>query len=72
MRLGHEGTVTLGMTIEPDGSVTNVHVVNSSGHDELDQGAVSCASSWHYKPALQNGQPVAVPWQASVKYRLTG
>jgi len=72
MRLGHDGTVTLGMTIEPDGSVTNVHVVNSSGHDELDQGAVSCASSWHYKPALQNGQPVAVPWQASVKYRLTG
>jgi protein TonB len=72
MRLGHEGTVGLGLTIEPDGSVSNAHVTQSSGHDELDQGAVSCASSWHYKPAMQNGQPVAVPWPVSVKYKLTG
>jgi len=72
MRLGHEGTVLLGMTVQTDGSVANVHVVQSSGHDELDQGAVSCASSWHYKPSTQGGQPVAAEWKASVKYRLTG
>ncbi len=72
MRLGHEGTVMVGMTVEPDGSVSNVHVLQSSGHDELDQGAVSCASSWRYKPSTQSGQPVAAEWKASVKYRLTG
>lgn len=72
MRLNHQGKVTLGMTIEPDGSVTNVHVTASSGFDELDQGAVSCASNWKYKPAIQNNAPVAVPWQATVQYKLTG
>jgi protein TonB len=72
MRLGHEGTVVLGMTVNTDGSVSNVHVVDSSGHDELDNGAVTCASSWRYKPAMQNNQPIAAEWKASVKYKLTG
>ncbi|HTK80192.1 MAG TPA: energy transducer TonB [Rhizomicrobium sp.] len=72
MRLSHEGTVLLGFTVGPDGSVTNAHVLQSSGHDELDQGAISCAENWHYKPAMQNGQPVAVPWQTKVTYKLTG
>ncbi|MBV8799786.1 MAG: TonB family protein [Alphaproteobacteria bacterium] len=72
MRLAHEGTVVLGMTVNVDGSVSNVHVVQSSGHDELDQGAVGCASSWHYKPATEGNQPITHEWQASVKYKLTG
>lgn len=72
MRLNHEGVTTIGFTIQPDGSVSNVHVVESSGHDELDQAAIPCASSWTYKPAMQNGQPVAVPWTTKVQWKLTG
>ncbi|MGH6871156.1 MAG: energy transducer TonB [Rhizomicrobium sp.] len=74
VRLNHEGTTTLGFTVNTDGSISDVHVVNSSGHEELDQAAVQCASSsWsNYKPALQNGQPVAVPWKATVQWRLNG
>jgi periplasmic protein TonB len=71
-RLNHEGVTTIGFTIGPDGSVTNVHVVESSGHDELDQAAIPCASNWHYKPAMQNGQPVAVPWTTKVVWKLSG
>jgi protein TonB len=72
MRLGHTGNVTIGFTIGSDGSVSNVHVTESSGHDELDQGAISCAEGWHYKPAMQNGAPVSVPWSTKVTYKLTG
>lgn len=72
VRLNHEGTTTIGFTIEPDGSVTNAHVVSGSGHDELDSAAISCTEGWHYKPATQNGQPVAVPWTTKVQWRLTG
>jgi len=71
-RLGHQGVTTIGFTIQPDGSVTNVHVTESSGHDELDQAAVPCAERWQYKPAMQNGQPVAVPWTTKVVWKLTG
>jgi len=72
IRLNHEGTTTLAFTVGTDGGVSNITVANSSGHDELDQAAVSCAAGWTYKPAMQNGQAVAVPWKTSVKWSLTG
>src|SRR3954469_21801654 len=71
-RLNHEGVTTIGLTIQADGTVTNVHWTESSGHDELDQAAIPCASNWHYKPAMQNGQPVSVPWTTKVVWKLTG
>jgi periplasmic protein TonB len=71
-RLSHEGVTVIGFTVQPDGSVTNVHVLESSGHDELDQAAIPCASTWRYKPSMQNGQPVAAPWQTRVVWKLSG
>jgi len=70
-RLNEEGVTTLSFHIMTDGSVSNVAVAKSSGHDRLDQAAVSCAQSWHYKPAMQNGAPVEVPWQTAVKWQLS-
>jgi len=64
------GTTTIGFTITPDGHVENVHVVNSSGSERLDNAAVNCAGSWHYKGAIKDNQPVAVPWKAEVKWVL--
>jgi protein TonB len=73
MRLNHEGTTLLAFTVNTDGTISNISVAQSSGHDELDQAAMSCAQDWSsYKPALQNGAPVAVPWKAKVVWRLTG
>jgi protein TonB len=73
IRLNHEGTTTLAFTIGTDGGISNVTVAESSGHDELDQAAVNCAGSWsNYRPAMQNGQPISVPWKAKVTWRLTG
>ncbi|HWA30918.1 MAG TPA: energy transducer TonB [Rhizomicrobium sp.] len=71
-RLGHEGTTTLSFKIGADGSVKDVKVVGSSGYQELDDAAIPCAQNWQYKPALQNGQPVEVPWEAKVTWRLNG
>jgi len=70
VRLGEQGTTTLGFTITADGHVENVHVVNSSGSDRLDHAAVNCAESWRYKAAVRDNQPVAVPWKADVKWVL--
>jgi protein TonB len=71
VRLGEQGTVVLGFTITAQGNVTNVKVVTSSGSDDLDQAATACAAIWQYKPAMQNGQPIAVPWTAKVNYSLS-
>lgn len=70
VRLGEQGTTKIGFTITVDGHVENVHVVGSSGSERLDNAAVSCASSWRYKAAVKENQPVAVPWQAEVKWVL--
>jgi protein TonB len=69
-RLNQEGTTTLKFTVSTDGSVSDVHVVGSSGHDALDEAAIRCASSWRYKPALENGQPVSAPWTTDVQWKL--
>lgn len=70
VRLGEQGTTTIGFTITVEGHVENVHVVNSSGSERLDNAAVTCASHWRYKPAVEAGHPVAVPWKAEVKWVL--
>ena len=69
-RLNQQGTTSIKFTVNTDGSVGDVQVVGSSGHDALDQAAIRCASSWRYKPALENGQPVAAPWTTNVQWKL--
>jgi len=72
VRLNQEGTTSIKFTVNTDGSVSDVRVVGSSGHDTLDEAAIRCASSWRYKPALANGQPVQAPWTTNVQWKLNG
>jgi periplasmic protein TonB len=72
VRLGEEGTTTVAFKIMTDGSVAEAAVADSSGHSDLDDAALRCVSGWRYNPAMQNGQPVAVPWKTSVKWNLRG
>lgn len=70
VRLNQQGTTTIKFTVDPNGRVSDVRVVGSSGHDSLDEAAVRCASSWHYKPALADGHPVPAPWTTDVQWKL--
>lgn len=71
VRLGHEGTVTLKLTIDGDGIVTNAVVMRSSGSDTLDAAAVSWVKArWRYKPAMENGSSVPSTSMAAVKFEL--
>ncbi len=69
-RLGEEGTTLLAFHITAQGEVTNVTVAKSSGSERLDNAAVNCASNWRYKPAVESGHPVEVPWRAEVQWVL--
>lgn len=69
-RLNQEGTTGISFTVNTDGSVSDVQVASSSGHDTLDQAAIRCASNWRYKPAMQNGEPVAAPWKTNVQWKM--
>lgn len=71
-RLNQEGEVTVQFHISADGSVSDPSVVQSSGHDLLDQAALRCVPSWRYKPAMANGAAVETTWKAVVKFKMNG
>ena len=68
---GHEGTVRLAFTITDKGTVADPKVDVSSGYPELDAAALACVKDWRYRPAMQNGKPISVPWMAVVNWSLS-
>jgi protein TonB len=60
IRLSEQGSTTVSFFIEPDGSTSGFKVETSSGSQRLDDATISCVTTWRYKPALQNGQPIRV------------
>lgn len=59
-RLKEEGTVVLLLRVGPDGKVADIRVSRSSGHDRLDNAALSAVKKWRWAPTLRGGQPVPV------------
>lgn len=65
-----EGVVMLRLTLAADGRVTEVRVVESSGHDLLDAAAVATVRTWKGRPATRGGQPVSTIWDMPVRFKL--
>jgi len=70
IRLSEQGSTTVSFFIEPDGSTSGFKVESSSGSQRLDDATIACVTTWRYKPALQNGQPIRVAWKSVVKWQL--
>ena len=50
--------VVLAVTVDPDGHVSKVDVMQSGG-DDLDEAAIVAAREWTFVPAMRDGKPVA-------------
>ena len=59
-----EATVEVALTIEADGSVTEVAVVEPQGHG-FDEAAVAAVQQFRFTPALRDGEPIRV----RIRYR---
>lgn len=70
-RSNQSGSVTVGFTVDPDGSVSNVHVISSSGH-VFEAPAMQAVSRSKFKPALKDGQPVSSVLQRRMDFSLGG
>ena len=57
-RRGREGWALLGFTIEIDGSVSGVTVLDSYGDDKFGSSSVKAMQQWTYKPATLNGEKI--------------
>ena len=65
---GVEGRVVVRAYIDPDGSVKQVTLV--SGPKPLSDAAIQAVRSWRFKPALQNGVPIADEQDMNFEFRL--
>ncbi len=68
-KAGMEGLVVVGFVVEPDGSVSNVHIIKSAGKI-LDDAAIKAVKKLHFKPGKQRGKPVRVRMALPVRFKL--
>jgi protein TonB len=69
-RRGEQGRVMLRVSVSADGKPIEVGVAQSSGHETLDQAAVTAVKQWRFVPASQGGRPVAAVAEVPVTFRL--
>lgn len=69
-RRGEEGVVVVLVQIAPDGSASAVDVGESSGYEVLDQAARAAISRWRFRPAVQDGVPIASTMEVEVHFTI--
>jgi TonB family protein len=66
-----EGTTRIMVHVAADGSVSGVDVVRSSGNDDLDEAGRTCVmQAWRFRPALQDGKPIASTKEYEIRWML--
>jgi protein TonB len=71
VRLQEQGTVAIKFVVNPAGAVDECAVTTSSGKPRLDDAACTMVKKrWKYKPATQEGKPVAQNTTANVVFQL--
>ena len=70
LRRGMEGVVTLLVTVDAEGQVTRVRVLESSGHGLLDRAAQDGVRKWRFTPATENGKAVPGAARVPIRFRL--
>lgn len=71
IRLQEQGTVAIKYTITPEGGVAECAVTMTSGKPRLDDAACTMVKRrWKFKPATQDGKPVAFQQMAQVIFQL--
>jgi TonB family protein len=66
-----EGTCSVHIHVEADGSVSDAHIVKSTGFQRLDAACIAGVVSEKFIPATVNGKPVAERAVQPINWKLT-
>lgn len=69
-KLGQQGTVSLSVLVNAEGTVETLGVKEGSGHVLLDQSAMRAVKRWHFKPATVAGIPVSSQVEVPIEFHL--
>lgn len=64
-----EGTVVLSTEVGTDGRAHDIRMIRKLGHG-LDEKAVACLEQWEFRPAVKDGEPVAVRATVEINFLL--
>ena len=65
-----EGTVTLLLTVQMDGSISDIRIARSSGYPRLDTAAVRSLRQAKFQPATCHGKPIAMRIHQSFVFKI--
>lgn len=71
-RRGLEGVVRLDVRVSAEGIPIAVKVRESSGHESLDEAALTAVWHWRFSPARRGGEPVEGAVVVPVRFNLEG
>ena len=69
-RRGEHGAVILLIHVAPDGLVSGVDVMQTSGFPLLDQAARDAVLTWHFLPSVKDGQPIETDMPMRIVFAL--
>lgn len=67
-RRGWTGTVVLLIDVAADGTVSDVRIESSSGHDILDEAAVAAVRTWRYRPGTLGGEAAGLVVRKPIRF----
>ena len=68
--MGIEGRVVLHVEILQSGGAGRIEIRQSSGHDILDQAAITAVTSWRFEPARISGAPITAWADVPIRFKL--
>ncbi len=71
-RRGIQGTSLLRLRVLTDGTVGEILLQRSAGHQDLDRAALEAVKKWRFEPARREGKPVVVWVVIPVQFKLRG
>jgi len=69
-RKGYEGTVVLEVLVGHDGRVNDLRVLQSCGHEVLDEAAADSVRSWLFEPGRIGEEPVEMWVKVPIRFHL--
>jgi protein TonB len=70
IELGQQGDVVFRVRLQPDGSVAEIVLWRSSGHELLDKSAQAAVRGYQFLPEMRNGHAVAAWVEFPIRFHL--
>jgi len=67
-----QGQVTMAVTINPDGTVSDAKVLESDPPRLFDEAALTAMKRWKFRPKIVNGAPVSQRAKQTIEFKLGG